>query len=320
MNTFAFDASLHNNKKLKRSKQLLDGCSEIYKKLRQRNGMVSSAAERLVDSVFADLGLDVVKVARRVFRDVALRRGFQQSNCDNQFEHFSSLYLNREARAGDDALVSLHVDLTANYAKWMSMVLETASNCSPCGRYEMIRDIALVLLIWGESANLRHCPEFLSYAFHRLLARERMSLRDASFLDLAIKPLYDIISVEMTAKQKNGNLLPHSERRNYDDFNEFFWKKECADVPLEDLPSRIRDHDKTFFEWRTWLRPVHVFSRIIGFYTIALQLLICTAFREHGVGPTEYLLIAPTHALLCASNFLYQVCLMEGAYSVFFFL
>ena len=120
---------------------------------------------------------------RRVFRDVALRRGFQQSNCDNQFEHFSSLYLNREARAGDDALVSLHVDLTANYAKWMSMVLETASNCSPCGRYEMIRDIALVLLIWGEKREFASfiCPEFLSYAFHRLLARERMSLRTLLF-------------------------------------------------------------------------------------------------------------------------------------------
>ena len=53
-------------KKLKRSKQLLDGCSEIYKKIETTKRMVSSAAERLVDSVFADLGLDVVKVAQSI--------------------------------------------------------------------------------------------------------------------------------------------------------------------------------------------------------------------------------------------------------------
>ena len=124
----------------------------------------------------------------------------------------------------------------------------------------------------------------------------------------------------MTAKQKNGNLLPHSERRNYDDFNEFFGRKNVLTCPFGKICSRVFViTTKHSFEWRTWLRPVHVFSRIIGFYTIALQPLICTAFREHGVGPTEYLLIAPTHALLCASNFFISG-LLDGRRLFSFFL
>ena len=35
-------------------------------------------------------------------------------------------------------------------------------------RVAQVCDIALYLLIWGEAANLRHCPECLCFLFHQM--------------------------------------------------------------------------------------------------------------------------------------------------------
>ena len=37
-------------------------------------------------------------------------------------------------------------------------------------RDAQVCDIALYLLIWGEAANLRHCPECLCFLFHQMRA------------------------------------------------------------------------------------------------------------------------------------------------------
>ncbi|CAN0529067.1 unnamed protein product, partial [Laminaria digitata] len=38
--------------------------------------------------------------------------------------------------------------------------------------------IALNLLLWGEAANLRLCPEFLCWAYHKSAKRLRDSIGD----------------------------------------------------------------------------------------------------------------------------------------------
>jgi len=93
--------------------------------------------------------------------------------------------------------------------------------------------------MWGEAANVRFIPEGLCYIFHHL-ARElgeilrKQTVEPAescssgggvSFLDKVIYPLYEIMAAE-AANNKNGR-APHSEWRNYDDFNEFFWSHKC---------------------------------------------------------------------------------------------
>ncbi|GJN30107.1 hypothetical protein PR202_gb18386 [Eleusine coracana subsp. coracana] len=73
-----------------------------------------------------------------------------------------------------------------------------------------------------------------------------------SFLDRVISPLYETLAAE-TANNKNGRAA-HSEWRNYDDFNEFFWSLNCFNLgwpwKLENLffskPSR-KDKSSTVF-------------------------------------------------------------------------
>ena len=32
----------------------------------------------------------------------------------------------------------------------------------------LVEDLLLFLLIWGEAANLRFCPEFINFLFHKM--------------------------------------------------------------------------------------------------------------------------------------------------------
>ena len=251
-----------------------------------------------------------------IFCALADRRGFQKSNVENQFEHFAVLFTNKFARiatrcdsAGEHtaartlALGELHGQLTENYILWTAM---TGARDERFGDERnddgMVRDIALFLMLWGEAANLRHLPEFLAYCFGQLLRRERSGHNDKSFLDL-VKPLYNVIAASMTAKNAKGILLSHAQRRNYDDFNEFFWDADCCNVTLDNLSGKLQAHPKTFVEWRSWLRPLDVFFPLLIFYVCALQIIVCIAFKDHGVGIDEYLLIAPSHSALVAFKF-----------------
>lgn len=96
----------------------------------------------------------------------------------------------------------------------------------------------------------------------------------------------------------------HPERRNYDDFNEFFWQREslkCAWKPKEaaadpesgrpsvtvvdekepELVSEaMKKGPKTFIEKRSWLAIALAFRRIIDFHVLTFQLLAMWAFWD----------------------------------------
>jgi callose synthase len=99
----------------------------------------------------------------------------------------------------------------------------------------------------------------------------------------------------------------HQNKRNYDDFNEFFWSRSCLtyQYSLED-PSRTHDSDdlgmlgampgedsglvpvseglasapKTFLEKRSWLRGILALHRILEWHIVTFYLLATLAFSR----------------------------------------
>jgi callose synthase len=97
----------------------------------------------------------------------------------------------------------------------------------------------------------------------------------------------------------------HVNKRNYDDFNEFFWSRECLryrytcedpnKFDAED-PSRINaplpgeaqppitvgmlNAPKTFLEKRSWLRGVMALSRLVEWHIVTFYLLSVLAFSQ----------------------------------------
>jgi len=200
-----------------------------------------------------------------------------------------------------------------------------------------IEEICLWLLVWGEGGTLRHTPECLLYLFHNMAGENRrfharqggaVSLEDVSapasasassgkhlrprrnpgdFLQLVVKPLYDVVASESS---KAGG-------RNYDDFNEFFWRTEVLDYYYADFKYRVaeapmptppqhgqaaRERDiedppslrssttvaqalkvskKSFLEKRSWLHPLRSFMRLMSFYFVSFHLLVCIAYIHY---------------------------------------
>lgn len=103
---------------------------------------------------------------------------------------------------------------------------------------------------------------------------------------------------------KNGK--DHVEMRNYDDFNEFFWSRNCLKyrhsleltmdlndvetssffggaLPGESLPpvsEALENAPKTFLEKRSWLRGVLALSRILEWHIVTFFLLGVVAFSR----------------------------------------
>jgi callose synthase len=96
----------------------------------------------------------------------------------------------------------------------------------------------------------------------------------------------------------------HPERRNYDDFNEFFWSRKCLqyrysledpsehmDVEgnlggplpgefLEPLAEGLAHAPKTFLEKRSWLRGILALNRVLEWHIVTFYLLSVIAFSR----------------------------------------
>jgi callose synthase len=96
----------------------------------------------------------------------------------------------------------------------------------------------------------------------------------------------------------------HQDKRNYDDFNEFFWSRNCLmyryssdDLPANDvegfgltgaLPGEalppvtegLEAAPKTFLEKRSWLRGVLALSRILEWHIVSFYVLGVIAFAR----------------------------------------
>ncbi|KAG7401634.1 hypothetical protein PHYBOEH_000166 [Phytophthora boehmeriae] len=168
----------------------------------------------------------------RIAVNVQRSFGFQLDNFRNQTEHIVVLLTNNTRRGGNPYR-KLHDLVFSNYSNWCSKLhiqpLHWSEQRAPQGGLtsvdEISVDLCLFFFIWGESANLRHSPEFLCFLFHKMkeeFPSVRHTEREAGhFLDTVVTPVYGLLRSEMTSK------FDHEDRHNYDDFNEFFWTKAC---------------------------------------------------------------------------------------------
>ncbi|CAN1229140.1 Callose synthase 7, partial [Linum perenne] len=168
--------------------------------------------------------------------------------------------------------------------------------------------IGLYLLIWGEASNVRFMPECICYIFHNMAYEvfgvlfhnihpvsgekyETAAPDDEAFLRNVICPIYQVIRKE--ARRNKSGKASHSQWRNYDDLNEYFWSKRCLRIkwPMdlkadffvhsdEALPASERSNQggsgrrkpKTnFVEVRTFWHLYRSFDRMWIFFILAFQ-------------------------------------------------
>ena len=162
--------------------------------------------------------------------------GFQLQSAALQCEHLSLLLLNLASQEVDPdnephfparalilGLNRLHTRLLGSYIRWYSSLSGQAPILAGRNAWdEQLVETLLFLLVWGESANLRHMPECLSFMFHCTLAelREAVASSAASaagmasfdipplrrFLDDVVAPMCRRIKADMSKKNaKNAD-------------------------------------------------------------------------------------------------------------------
>lgn len=238
--------------------------------------------------------------------------GFQVDNSRNQSEHLIMLLFN-ETSATDKMVSSpalrIHRRMFQNYRKWCDnldikpLLLKELSTVK--SHDLLIEDMLVFLLIWGEAANLRHLPECLCFLFHKTMEEHLYQKQHFSgvngkypgfYLDMVVTPIYEIIAKSVTKS------VDHSERKIYDDFNEFFWSSDCLNCKLRlrplgtsiesaekvsdeydntrDLAAALERSSKTYLEKRSWLHPLFAMHRIFEWHVIAFSILATCAFSN----------------------------------------
>ncbi|KAI9916242.1 hypothetical protein PsorP6_016912 [Peronosclerospora sorghi] len=230
--------------------------------------------------------------------------GFQVGNVRNQQEHFEVWVLNYESRIlatavspvdTENAIETIHAKFFRNYVQWCKF-LHTQPHLLDTAPYPGAaeRQMALFLLIWGESGNLRFMPECLCFLYHKVAAKldgiEAMpDVPEGTFLRLVVRPLYSVVAKMRSATpQKKGANVDHKNVTNYDDVNEFFWKEACLDFDEFTVAEAVNMADfKTFKERRSYCSPMLAFFRIYFFLFVMLHLLIVIAYVAYRSDPDE---------------------------------
>ncbi|KAK7243498.1 hypothetical protein RIF29_38296 [Crotalaria pallida] len=278
------------------------------------------------------------KVNEDILDWLQLMFGFQKGNVENQREHMILLLANvhirqnpkpdQQPKLDDRALTDVMKKLFRNYKKWCKYLGRKSSLWLPTIQQEVqqrkLLYMGLYLLIWGEAANLRFMPECLCYIYHHMafelygmLAGNVSPLtgepvkpayggENEAFLSKVVKPIYDTIAKESKRSYKGKS--KHSQWRNYDDLNEYFWSVDCFrlgwpmrvdsdffSVPLP-LEKRTVNKDEeneaysrgrwlgkvNFVEIRTFWHVFRSFDRMWNFYILCLQAMIIIAWNGSG--------------------------------------
>ncbi|KAE9463007.1 hypothetical protein C3L33_05086, partial [Rhododendron williamsianum] len=181
----------------------------------------------------------------------------QKDNVANQREHLILLLANvhirqfpkpdQQPRLDDNALTEVMKKLFKNYKKWCKYLGRKSSLWLPTIQQEVqqrkLLYMGLYLLIWGEAANLRFMPECLCYIYHHMAfelygmlagsvspttgehIKPAYGGEEEAYLRKVVTPIYNTIAKE--GRWSKGGKLKHSQWRNYDDLNEYFWSVDC---------------------------------------------------------------------------------------------
>ncbi|KAL7204078.1 hypothetical protein ACSBR2_017195 [Camellia fascicularis] len=180
------------------------------------------------------------------------------------------------------ALNDVMKKLFKNYKKWCKYLDRKSSLWLPTMQQEMqqrkLLYMALYLLIWGEAANLRFMPECLCYIYHHMAfelygmlagnvspvtgenVKPAYGGEEEAFLRKVVTPIYEVL-----AKEARKGISKHSQWRNYDDLNEYFWLVDCfrlgwpmrADADFFCLPTEQHRFEKNgAWYWRKMLKGI----------------------------------------------------------------
>ncbi|KAK4258423.1 hypothetical protein QN277_007877 [Acacia crassicarpa] len=262
--------------------------------------------------------------------------GFQKHNVANQREHLILLLANvhirqfpkpdQQPKLDDRALTDVMKKLFKNYKKWCKYLGRKSSLWLPTIQQEVqqrkLLYMGLYLLIWGEAANLRFMPECLCYIYHHMAfelygmlagnvspmtgenVKPAYGGEEEAFLKKVVTPIYNVIAEEAKRSQKGRS--KHSQWRNYDDLNEYFWSVDCfrlgwpmrADADFFSLPDEPLSFDKSndnkppsrdrwvgkvnFVEIRSFWHGFRSFDRMWSFFILCLQAMIIVAWNGNG--------------------------------------
>lgn len=258
--------------------------------------------------------------------------GFQKDNVANQREHLILLLANvhirqfpkldQQPKLDDRALTDVMKKLFKNYKKWCKYLGRKSSLWLPTIQQEVqqrkLLYMGLYLLIWGEAANLRFMPECLCYIYHHMAfelygmlagsvspmtgetIKPAYGGADEAFLRKVVTPIYNTIAKEAKRSKEKSK---HSQWRNYDDLNEYFWSVNCfklgwpmrADADFFHLPPEELSADANqavkrnrwmgkinFVETRSFWHIFRSFDRMWGFFILCLQAMIIIAWNGSG--------------------------------------
>ncbi|EPS69797.1 hypothetical protein M569_04967, partial [Genlisea aurea] len=220
----------------------------------------------------------------------------QKDNIKNQREHLVLTLANQQSRLGipqesepkldERAIRDVFLKVLENYIKWCKYlrIRLVWNSMEAITKDRKLFMVSLYFCIWGEAANLRFLPECICYLFHQM-AKELDAILDrgeathapscisendsASFLDQIVQPIYK--TMKMEADRNNNGKAAHSEWRNYDDFNEYFWSPSCFELgwPMKKDSSFLLEPKKgkrtgksSFVEHRTFLHLYRSFHRV----------------------------------------------------------
>jgi hypothetical protein len=229
---------------------------------------------------------------------------FQKDSQINQREnavHLLSSRLAREASPRTPASITpdlvraslkrLRSELLRNYVKWSKFIwvrqVRLMKHFPADPTVALALEIALYLLIWGEASNLRFCPEFLCWSYHRgaqvmvdTFSKGKATKVLDSWLHDIISPVYHLVAKQSQLAKGAG--LEETLALNYDDFNEIWWTRSCLKLGLVPLDTeRInRMYVKTFVERRSWLVPLTAFWRVVTLLLVALNVLVLIAYCD----------------------------------------
>ncbi|KAL6497170.1 Callose synthase 10 [Orobanche gracilis] len=295
--------------------------------------------------IFGQRNLDMLDLLEYMF-------GFQKDNIRNQREHVILTLANAQSRLGipveadpkldERAVREVFLKILDNYIKWCRYmrIRVVWNSLEAINKDRKLFLVSLYLCIWGEAANVRFLPECICYIFHHM-ARELDATLDhgeatqaascicengsVSFLEQIICPIYEALAAE-AAKNNNGKAA-HSEWRNYDDFNEYFWSPACFELnwPMKRDSSFLlkpkkgkRTGKSSFVEHRTFLHLYRSFHRLWIFLVIMFQALAIIAFNNGKLNISTFktlLSIGPTFVVMNFLESCLDVVLMFGAYT-----
>ncbi|KAI2501722.1 1-3-beta-D-glucan synthase [Fragilaria crotonensis] len=248
----------------------------------------------------ADLPPRLAEYANMVYsacEDLGNFFGFQDSSVRNQAEHLLILLSNNRRYMSSHILPvsvqppspihALHAKVFSNYMKWcraMSVPPNFSKMNTSMSAPPAVGSRVVDLVLWFYDGGV-HTKRGYS---------QTRSLYAGHYLDNVVGPLYEVVAKNMSSKSD------HVDRRNYDDFNEFFWSRNClkfrysseiiaedgSDVEaisilsgplpgesLQGIADGLANAPKTFLEKRSWLRGVLALHRLLEWHIVTFYLL-----------------------------------------------